>query len=124
MRIQLAVVIAGLSILAACTTQSTNSPVVATSTTTPAVAAPASRPVAPAAPVQTSAPDELPPGIGREAVLKGCGGCHGVGQILSERRSRTEWADTVTMMITQGAPVTEAEFDTVVTYLATQLGAR
>jgi quinoprotein glucose dehydrogenase len=66
----------------------------------------------------------LPPGVGREAVLKGCGGCHGIGQILTERRSREEWANTVTMMITNGAPVSEAEFDLVVNYLATHFGPR
>ena len=88
-----------------------------------APAAPAPPPAAPAAPVQT-APGELPPGPGREAVLKGCGGCHGIGQILPERRSRAEWSDTVTMMITNGAPVAEADFDAVVTYLATHFGPR
>ena len=92
----------------------------------PAPAAPAApaRPPAPAAPVQASAPGELPAGPGREAVLKGCGGCHGIGQILPERRSRAEWSDTVTMMITNGAPVAEADFEAVVTYLATHFGAR
>ena len=74
--------------------------------------------------MRTSGPDELPPGVGREAVLKGCGGCHGIGQILPERRSRAEWSDTVTMMITNGAPVAEADFDAVVTYLATHFGPR
>lgn len=78
----------------------------------------------PVAPVQVSAPGELPPGPGREAVLKGCGGCHGIGQILPERRSRAEWSDTVTMMITNGAPVAEADFETVVTYLAIHFGPR
>ncbi len=94
----------------------------------PAAPAPAPRapvPAAPAAPAQvSSSPDELPAGVGREAVLKGCGGCHGIGQVITERRSRQEWADTTTMMITNGAPVSEAEFDLVVTYLATHFGPR
>ena len=90
----------------------------------PAPVAPAPAAPAPPAPGQVSSPDELPPGVGREAVLKGCGGCHGIGQVLTERRSRQEWADTTTMMITNGAPVSEAEFDLVVTYLATHFGPR
>jgi mono/diheme cytochrome c family protein len=91
----------------------------------PVPAAPAPAAPAPAAPSQVSAsPDELPPGVGREAVLKGCGGCHGIGQVITERRSRQEWADTTTMMITNGAPVSEAEFDLVVNYLATHFGPR
>jgi mono/diheme cytochrome c family protein len=68
------------------------------------------------------AQDMLPPGPGMEETLKGCGGCHGVGQIMTEHRSAEEWANTVTMMITNGAPVSEAEFDKVVGYLATYFG--
>ena len=70
------------------------------------------------------AQDTLPPGPGMEETMKGCGGCHGVGQILTEKRSAEEWANTVTMMITNGAPVSEAEFDTVVSYLAAHFGNR
>lgn len=68
------------------------------------------------------AQDSLPPGPGMEETLKGCGGCHGIGQILTEKRSAEEWANTVTMMITNGAPVEEDEFDKVVGYLATYFG--
>lgn len=121
------VMLASLTLLAACTNQSTTGPVAAPSAPAPAAAAPAApapAPVAPppAAPAQISAPNGLPPGVGREAVLKGCGGCHGIGQILPERRSRQEWSDTVVNMITQGAPVSDAEFDQVVNYLATHFG--
>ena len=68
------------------------------------------------------AQDMLPPGPGAEEVQKACGGCHGVGQIMTEHRSAEEWANTVTMMITNGAPVAEADFDKVVGYLATNYG--
>jgi hypothetical protein len=68
------------------------------------------------------AQDSLPPGPGMEETLKGCGGCHGIGQILTEKRSAEEWANTVTMMITNGAPVEEQDFDKVVGYLATYFG--
>ncbi len=68
------------------------------------------------------AQDALPPGPGMEETMKGCGGCHGVGQIMTEKRSAEEWANTVTMMITNGAPVEEANFDKVVNYLATYFG--
>lgn len=68
------------------------------------------------------AQDSLPPGPGMEETLKGCGGCHGIGQILTERRTAEEWANTTTMMITNGAPVDEADFDKVVGYLATYFG--
>jgi hypothetical protein len=72
--------------------------------------------------VPALAQDALPPGLGMAETMKGCGGCHGIGQILTEKRSAEEWANTVTMMITNGAPVEEADFDKVVTYLATYFG--
>lgn len=90
---------------------------------TPPAAVIATPPAAPA-PVPAAGPDALPPGVGREAVLKGCGGCHGIDAVITERRSRTEWANTVTMMITLGAPVSEAEFEPVVNYLAAHFGPR
>lgn len=127
MRMKFIVVVAGITVLSACANQPAPPSVEAPRSITSESVAPsnaAAAPIAPSAPVQTSAPNELPPGIGREAVLKGCGGCHGIGQILTERRNRMEWSDTVVTMITQGAPVSEAEFDQVVTYLATHFGTR
>ena len=128
MRVRFLLAICSVGLLAACTTPQGNEPAVAPQppTATPAPAAPSVPPPPPvpppAAPVQASAPDGLPAGVGREAVLKGCGGCHGIGQVVTERRSRQEWSDTVTNMINQGAPVSEAEFEQVVTYLATHFG--
>jgi mono/diheme cytochrome c family protein len=129
MRNEFLTMVAALAVLGACTAQPGSAPAPQPA---PPPAAPAPAPVAPtppaspapAAPSQISGSDELPPGVGREAVLKGCGGCHGIGQILTERRSREEWANTVTMMITNGAPVSEAEFDQVVAYLAAHFGNR
>ncbi len=72
--------------------------------------------------VPAVAQDALPPGPGMEETMKGCGGCHGVGQILTEKRSAEEWSATVTMMITNGAPVSENDFDKVVGYLSTYFG--
>lgn len=72
--------------------------------------------------VPAAAQDSLPPGPGMEETMKGCGGCHGIGQVITERRSAAEWADTVTAMITNGAPVADNEFDKVVGYLATYFG--
>jgi mono/diheme cytochrome c family protein len=68
------------------------------------------------------AQDALPAGPGMEETLKGCGGCHGITQFLTEKRLAEEWANTVTMMITLGAPVSNDDFDKVVTYLATYFG--
>jgi quinoprotein glucose dehydrogenase len=124
----IAVLLAGCASNATSTAPAAPSPpVAAPAPVAPAPAAPASRPAAPVRPtppVQTSAPDDLPPGPGHDQVARACGGCHGVGQILPEHRSRAEWSDTVTTMITNGAPVADADFDTIVTYLATHFGPR
>lgn len=72
--------------------------------------------------VPAVAQDMLPPGPGMEETMKGCGGCHGIGQVMAERRSAQEWADTVAAMISHGAPVEDSEFDLVVGYLATHFG--
>lgn len=68
------------------------------------------------------AQDGLPPGPGMAETMKGCGGCHGISQILAEKRSAEEWSTTVLTMVNFGAPVSEDEFPKVVTYLATYFG--
>ncbi len=67
---------------------------------------------------------DLPAGPGREETLKGCSGCHGVGVLIGEHRSETLWSSTVSMMASIGAPISDADFDTVVTYLTAQFGPR
>ena len=68
--------------------------------------------------------DLLPPGPGREATIKGCSGCHGVGILVGEHRSEYLWSTTVSMMVSIGAPVPDDEFDLVVSYLTAQFGPR
>jgi mono/diheme cytochrome c family protein len=69
-----------------------------------------------------TAQDVLPEGPGKAETLAACSGCHGIGQILGEHRAADMWATTVTSMINNGAPVADADFDKVVTYLATNFG--
>jgi hypothetical protein len=69
-----------------------------------------------------SAQDTLPPGPGMEQTMKACGDCHGIGQIIGVQRTAAEWSDTLVAMINVGAPVAEADFDTIVNYLATHFG--
>ncbi len=69
-----------------------------------------------------SAQDTLPPGPGMEQTMKACGDCHGIGQIIGLQRTAAEWSDTLVAMINVGAPVAEADFDTIVQYLATHFG--
>jgi len=68
--------------------------------------------------------DTLPPGPGREMVAKACAQCHSADVVSAQRKSRADWADTVTQMVASGAQVSDADFDKVVTYLAASFPAK
>ncbi len=68
------------------------------------------------------AQDAMPDSPGKAEVVAACSGCHGLGQIQGEHRDAATWTTTVTSMINNGAPVADADFDKVVTYLATNFG--
>jgi hypothetical protein len=68
------------------------------------------------------AQDWLPQGPGRAETLKACDVCHEVGVIQNLRRTQPQWEATVQNMINFGAPIDDATFDTVVTYLTTYFG--
>ena len=69
-----------------------------------------------------SAQDNLPDGPGKNEVVAACSGCHGIGQIIGEHRTADKWSDTVNLMISNGAPVADADFDKVVGYLTANFG--
>lgn len=71
-----------------------------------------------------AAQDGLPPGPGREATVKACGGCHDIGTFSGVRRDQDAWETTITNMINFGAMISDEEFDTVLTYLSTYLGLK
>ena len=52
-----------------------------------------------------------------------CGRCHPVERITAVRRTRSQWEEAITTMITaRGAAVTDEEFDTILTYLTKEYG--
>ena len=52
-----------------------------------------------------------------------CGKCHPVERVTAMRRSRSQWEETITSMITaRGAQVSDEDFDTVLTYLSREYG--
>jgi competence ComEA-like helix-hairpin-helix protein len=52
-----------------------------------------------------------------------CGRCHPVERITGMRRTRSQWEETITAMITtRGAQISDDEFDTVLTYLSAEYG--
>lgn len=85
---------------------------------------------APVTPAPTPAPDatapagkgQLPPGDGRDAVLKMCSGCHGLDTAIAQRRTATQWHAIVQAMLALGAPGSRAEAESAVAYLSWRFG--
>jgi len=65
---------------------------------------------------------DLPDGAGKDVVMKVCTQCHDLARIISKKRTKEEWNDTVDKMATRGAKASDEEFDTIVTYLAKYFG--
>jgi hypothetical protein len=64
----------------------------------------------------------LPPGDGRELVLKQCTSCHDLKGMVQLRKSKDGWEQIVMDMGARGAPIMLDEVDPVVNYLATVFG--
>jgi hypothetical protein len=65
---------------------------------------------------------DLPDGVGKELVMNVCTQCHDAARIISKKRTKEEWNDTVDKMAARGAKASDQEFDTIVTYLAKYFG--
>lgn len=64
----------------------------------------------------------LPPGPGRDAVVRVCSGCHLLTVVTSERKSESDWTDTVVEMRGRGANATDDDMVAIVEYLAKNYG--
>jgi mono/diheme cytochrome c family protein len=69
-------------------------------------------------PARAQGADPFPPGDGHDVVVKACTQCHAAELVTNTGKSREEWSTTVSTMIGNGAPVSDAEFGKVVDYLA------
>jgi cytochrome c5 len=63
-------------------------------------------------------PVSLPKGAGQAQVKAACSNCHAMTIITNARKSRAQWEDSVDIMIDRGAPVSDANYDLVITYLS------
>jgi len=52
-----------------------------------------------------------------------CKPCHGLENVVREKRTKDRWAETVDDMVSRGAQGTDAEIDQVIDYLAAHFGA-
>ncbi len=60
----------------------------------------------------------LPPGPGRELVIRVCSSCHVPEVVVNQQLDPAGWKDVVNQMAGKGADATEVEFDEIVRYLA------
>lgn len=61
---------------------------------------------------------------GRELVLDICTTCHELDLITHQKLSREQWTTVIKGMISEGAVVTEEEFNWIVDYLAKNFGPK
>jgi competence protein ComEA len=67
-------------------------------------------------------PSELPPGPGRDTLIRVCSDCHGVDLFEGQRRTRDQWREVVEDMVSRGANSSDDDTKTIVNYLATAMG--
>ena len=60
----------------------------------------------------------LPPGAGRELVVRTCSQCHAVEIVTQQHMGLDGWKKLVDLMANNGAIATDAEFDQIANYLA------
>ena len=65
----------------------------------------------------------LPDGAGKATTVRACTTCHGAEMFSAIHKSKAEWEHTVANMTTErGVEISDADFATVLKYLATNLG--
>ncbi len=69
-------------------------------------------------PVAAQDSDTLISGPGAGLTLQKCQICHELGHVTRSRLSRGEWADSLKNMRERGAPLTDAELEIILDYLA------
>jgi hypothetical protein len=61
---------------------------------------------------------------GRELVEDVCTYCHNLDRLHGKELSREEWRGLIKGMISEGAPVTDEEFSTILDYLVKHYGRK
>lgn len=65
---------------------------------------------------------DFPDGPAREYVNKICLQCHEPSQLLSQRRSESDWKATVARMALKGVPAPAEQYDAIAAYMAKNFG--
>jgi competence protein ComEA len=64
------------------------------------------------------AQNDFPDGPAKEYINKICLQCHQASQLLSQRRSESDWKTTVARMATKGVPAPAEQYDAIAAYMA------
>jgi competence ComEA-like helix-hairpin-helix protein len=81
------------------------------------------QPPAPPDPAQQeTAKKTLPPGEGRDELIRICAGCHLLTVVSSQRKTESAWTDTVIEMRNRGANGSDEDMEKIVNYLAKNFG--
>ena len=68
------------------------------------------------------AQNDFPDGPAKEYVTKICLQCHEPAQLLSQKRSESDWKITVARMATKGVPAPAEQYDAIAAYMAKNFG--
>ena len=64
----------------------------------------------------------MPDGPGKDVVLNVCTQCHDLTRLKRTRHTPDEWEEILVTMLNEGAPLSDADFPVVLTYLARNFG--
>src|SRR5882672_682518 len=65
----------------------------------------------------------LPEGDGRAEVALACASCHDLRQVITQKKTKANWSDTVRKMVSAyQAPVDKDDFELIVVYLSKNFG--
>ena len=73
--------------------------------------------------VAQPAADPLPDGPAKALVMRACASCHDIHLVIAKSRPSEQWDATVSLMVSRGANITDAEQDEIVAYLGKNFGA-
>jgi competence protein ComEA len=78
----------------------------------------------PAAPPGSEPGAKLPPGAGRDVVMRVCSKCHDPSIAAGEDLDAAGWKDLVNQMAANGAAGSDADFDAITAYLTKAFPAK
>jgi competence ComEA-like helix-hairpin-helix protein len=74
--------------------------------------------------VRSAQDDGLPAGKGKDVLQRMCTMCHGIDQVTSNRYPKKQWANLVDDMVSRGAQGSDADIETLVSYLSSNFGQK